>query len=97
MLLLLLLGCGGEDPHEEATCGSWPSLGTFDPVGKPCEVACITEPTSYQDVPCESTASPNAPVTPQCLRTFDYDGTRGCCGMNPMGGRYPVMLFFECD
>ena len=83
--LLILAGCGGDDPdpHAAATCEGWtdnqgaPFTGT-------CEAACAKPPANTGET-CDTTAKL------ACV-SFAFGGSEGCCVADAT-----AIKFFECQ
>lgn len=84
ILLAMMAGCAGDDPHELGTCGD-----RWDPAIAKCEAACEQPPTMA------GPACQTGPSGDRCSATFEFDGQRGCCApvVTPDG---PHAVFSEC-
>lgn len=96
-MLVLLLGCSGDDegPHDVVECGaSWDAFAAGNP-GATCERACVDrESDGGTGLQCNG-AHPSGRSW-ACRNAFEYeDGVTGCCFPNtPIDP--PTVEFFEC-
>lgn len=91
LIAIALAACAGDDPHEIVTCDpAWQTTGT-------CERACEMVPANFggsgTDMPCDAIHAGHVGSV-SCSRTFEFEGTWGCCVPAPDA---VSLQFFECE